>query len=83
MSDNGINKYEHLSQLVQGMLTGNLTEGEFQLLDRMMSEDSKCLRYYIEYTTIWALLDETEGLAGTDNLMELQTVMTQARDRIL
>ena len=60
MSDNGIKKFEKLSSLIQGMLTGNLKEDEFQILDHMISDDSECLKYYIEYSTMWALLDETE-----------------------
>jgi len=77
MPDNVKNKYEQLKQLIQGMLTGNLTDKEFQELDRMMSEDPECLKYYIEYTTIWALLDETECLANTTNLLEHNTLLKQ------
>jgi hypothetical protein len=78
MPDNDINKYEKMSQLIQGMLTGVLTEDEFKVLDRMMSDDPECLKYYIEYTTIWALLDETECLTNTVNLPEYNTMTTQA-----
>jgi hypothetical protein len=77
MPDNDINKYEKMSELIQGLLTGNLTEEEFQVLDRMMSNDPECLKYYIEYTTIWALLDETECLSNTVNLSEYNTMTTQ------
>jgi hypothetical protein len=75
MPDNG--KIKQLSQLIQGMLTGNLTEDEFQVLDQMMSDDPECLKYYIEYTTLWALLDETECLANTENLMEYNSNTAQ------
>jgi hypothetical protein len=61
------------------MLTGNLTEDEFQLLDRMMSDDPECLKYYIEYTTLWALLDETECLANASNPPEYNTITTHVR----
>ena len=79
MPDNGINKYERLSQLIQKMLTGNLTEDEFQVLDQMLSDDPEYLKYYIEYTTLWALLDETECLANTDSLPEYNTMTAQVR----
>jgi len=77
MSGNGKNKYERFSRLIQGMLTGNLTKDEFQVLDQMMSDDPECLKYYIEYTTLWALLDETGCLPNTINLPEYNTNVTQ------
>lgn len=76
MPDNCNNKYEQLSQLIQGILTGNLTEDEFQVLDQMISEDSECLKYYIEYTTLWALLDETECLTNDINLTDYKSLST-------
>lgn len=79
MPDNVENKYERLRQLIQGMLTGSLTEDEFQVLDRMMSDDPECLKYYIEYTTIWALLDETECMANTAGLPEYKALPAQVR----
>ena len=80
MPENDKNKYERLSRLIQGVLTRNLTEDEFQVLDQMMSDDPECLKYYIEYTTIWALLDETECLANTDNTPDFNTMMEKVRE---
>ncbi len=78
MSDKGFNKFERLSQLIHGMLSENLSENEFHELDKMMSDDPECLKYYIEYTTIWAMLDETECFANTDkNTISKQVFETQ------
>lgn len=70
MPDNSINKFERLSRLIQGMLSENLKQEEFLELDKMMSEDPECLKYYIEYTTIWALLDETEYNSNTSQAIK-------------
>jgi hypothetical protein len=62
------NKYELLSQLIQGLLSGELTDVESQRLNQMLSKDPKCLQYYIEYTTLWGLLDETNGFSDDKDL---------------
>ena len=62
------NKYELLSQLIQGLLSGELTDVESRRLNQMLSKDPKCLQYYIEYTTLWGLLDETNGLSDDEDL---------------
>ncbi len=77
MSYKGLNKFERLSQLIHGMLSGNLSENEFHELDKMMSEDTECIKYYIDYTTIWALLDETESFANSVNLADNKSITKQ------
>jgi hypothetical protein len=77
MSDKGLNKFERLSQLIHGMLSENLSENEFHELDKMMSDDPECLKYYIEYTTIWALLDETECFSNAVNLTDNKSITKQ------
>jgi hypothetical protein len=62
------NKYELLSHLIQGLLSGELTDVQSQRLNQMLSKDPKCLQYYIEYTTLWGLLDETNGFSDDEDL---------------
>jgi hypothetical protein len=62
------NKYELLSHLIHGLLSGELTDVQFQRLNQMLSKDPKCLQYYIEYTTLWGLLDEMNGFSDDEDL---------------
>lgn len=72
------NKYSLLSQLIQGQLSGELDESQFQLLHQMLSKDPENLVYYIEYTTLWALLDEAGGFQNAGAAPEFDTAMMEA-----
>ena len=66
MSNQIQSKYPYLSELIQGQLCGELSNEQFKKLSQMLSDDPKCLQYYVEYTTVWALLDETSELHELD-----------------
>ena len=75
MSDSMKNKYSLLSQLIEGQLSGELNESQFRLLQQMMLNDPESLVYYIEYTTLWALLDEASGFQDIGFVTEFDSAM--------
>jgi len=78
MSDSMKNKYSLLSQLIEGQLSGELNESQFRLLQQMMLNDPESLVYYIEYTTLWALLDEASGFQDIGFVTEFDSAMMDA-----
>ena len=72
------NKYSLLSQLIEGQLSGELNESQFRLLQQMMLNDPESLVYYIEYTTLWALLDEAGGFQDIGFATEFDSAMMDA-----
>lgn len=78
MTDQTNNRYQLLSKLIQGLLTGELPDDDFDLLSRMLSENPKNLEYYMEYATLWAMLDENSGLENSDDLPEFNMAIMKA-----
>ncbi len=71
-------KYQLLSELIHGLLAGELTDEKCSQLYQMLADDPKCRDYYIEYSTLWALLDEYCENQGIDELPDYGTSILQA-----
>ena len=78
MSEQVPSKYQLLSELIHGLLAGELSDDKCCQLHQMLASDPKCREYYIEYTTLWALLDEYCENQGVDELPDFGSSILEA-----
>lgn len=62
--------HEHLSAMITELISGKITDNRRTELFRILEKDPDALKYYIEFITTWALLDECSDELDTELVRE-------------